>query len=83
MIFSALPGGCTLISMPQLRMSSSSSSSRVALPPPKSSRKVSPKDRLMISNCWAKMAFIWLVISAMMPSSSRLAFCTSSRWSVR
>ena len=32
MIFRLFPGGCTLISMPQLRISSGSSSSKVALP---------------------------------------------------
>ena len=41
MVLSCLPGGCTLISMPQLRMSFSSSSSSWALPPPNSSRNVS------------------------------------------
>ena len=34
-------------------------------------------------NCWAKISVIWLVISSMMPSSSPLAFSTSSRWSER
>ncbi len=83
MIFKALPGGCTLISIPQLRMSSGSSSSRVALPPPKSSRKVSPKAWLMVWNSRWKMAFISAVIAVMMSSSSFLACSTSSRWSVR
>ncbi len=53
----ALPGGCTRISMPQLRMSSGSSSSRVALPPPNSSVKVCWNASLMTENCRAKMVF--------------------------
>ena len=81
--FRALPGGWTLISMPQPRMSSGSSSSRVAMPPPKSSVKVSPKAVLMTPNCWEKMDFISPVISAMTFSSSSLDRRTSSRWSVR
>ena len=79
----AFPGGCTRISMPQLRMSSGSSSSRVALPPPNSSVKVCWNASLMTENCRAKMVFISSVMSAMMPSSSFLDLSTSSRWSVR
>ena len=83
MVFSAFPGGWTLISMPQLRMSSGSSSSSVALPPPNSSWKVWPKDSLMLWNSRLKMVFISPVICPMTSSNSLLAFSTSSRWSVR
>ena len=83
MVFSAFPGGWTLISIPQERMSLGSSSSNVALPPPKSSRKVAWKASLMRANCWAKISVISLVMPSMTPVSSALAFSTSSRWSVR
>ena len=83
MVFNAFPGGWTLISIPQLRMSSGSSSSSAALPPPNSSWKVCPKDSLMLWNSRLKMAFISPVICPMTSSSSLLAFSTSSRWSVR
>lgn len=72
-----------MISMPHPRISCSSSSSSRAVPPPKSSSKVVWKLSERSWNCWAKISVIWLVISSMMPSSSPLAFSTSSRWSER
>ena len=78
--FRALPGGWTRISMPQLRMSSGSSSSRVALPPPKSSWKVCWKASLMMRTCLGlKMFFISAVMPEMISSSSFLERVTSSR----
>ena len=83
MIFRLLPGGWTLISMPQFRMSSGSSSSRVAFPPPKSSVKVPWKASLILINWSAKIRSISPVTSAMTFSSSVLDWRTSSRWPVK
>ena len=83
MVFSCLPGGCTLISMPQLRISLSSSSSSRALPPPNSSKNVSWKLSFSSWNCSAKMLVICWVIWSIMPSSSSLACSTSLRCSDR
>ena len=74
---SALPGGCTLISMPQESTSLSSSSTRLASPPPNSSVKTRPKFSLMARKLSVKMSFIWpdrlviiLVSSFLLPSTS-------------
>ena len=72
-----------MISMPQPRISFSSSSSSLAVPPPKSSVKVSWKLSLSSLNCSAKMTVIRSVISVMIRSRSPLAFSTSLRWSER
>ena len=50
MVFSAFPGGWTLMSMPQPSTSLGSSSSNRALPPPNSSANVWPKASLMRAN---------------------------------
>ena len=80
---SALPGGCTFISIPQLSTSFSSSSLSAALPPPKSSRKVWRKHSSISLKRSTKTSSIWLVISLMMPTSSLFAFVTSSRCPLR
>ena len=81
--FMAFPGGWALMSMPQSSTCSGSSSSSLAWPPPKRSRKVSRKASSMSLNCRAKIPVISRVRSSMTPTSSPLAFSTSSRWPVR
>ena len=73
----ALPGGCTRISMPQLRMSSGSSSSRVALPPPNSSVNTRLKFSLMARKLSVKISRIWAESFAIMRLSSLRLSSTS------
>ena len=83
MVETALPGGCTRISIPQSRTCSSSSRTKAAFPPPKSSRKV-PRKLSSISRNRSMNSFsISVVMSRMMSFSSVRAFSTSSRCPVR
>ena len=82
-VVSALPGGCTFISMSQLSTSSPGSSVSSALPPPKSSVKVARKLSFIAVNSRVKIVLISPVMSEIIPSSSFFAFSTSSRWEAR
>ena len=82
-VVSAFPGGWTLMSMSQVSTSSPGSSVSSALPPPKSSVKVSRKLSFIAVNSRVNILLISPVISEIIPSSSFFAFSTSSRWEAR